>query len=355
MKKVKQLAIIGAGNGGITAAIDFKQRGFSVALSDIPVFTEIIDKLKIIGTLTLKEPNKEDFKGKIDLLTNDISEAIYGADIVILSIPGEHTESFAEYLVPHLQNNQCVLFMAAGAMCAQRFLNKAKIMGFSKKLALCEFNTLPYATRAFPNVGEVDLSLRVKELYFAALPASNNDELYQLVSQIYPGVKKINDVWEILLNNGNIDVHAAPALLSAGRIERAKGEFWLYREAITEHTYNVMIEIDKERQALGKALGYDLEPMLEPRIRRGYIIPEKYKPTYQLYNESPVFSRIKGPSDLTSRYFTEEASGPISLMIEIGQILGVKTPVCSAIVTLASALLQKDLKSEGLSLSKIVK
>ncbi len=45
-------------------------------------------------------------------------------------------------------------------------------------------------------------------------------------------------------------------LVGPGRIEYSKGEFWLFKEGITAHTGNLIIQIQNERLALGQKLQF---------------------------------------------------------------------------------------------------
>lgn len=57
-KQVKKVAVVGAGNGGITAAADLTDRGFQVALTELPKFSAQIEKLQKLDALILHEPGK---------------------------------------------------------------------------------------------------------------------------------------------------------------------------------------------------------------------------------------------------------------------------------------------------------
>ena len=118
-----------------------------------------------------------------------------------------------------------------------------------------EFATLAYGTRAFPEIGKVELSLRVKEFNFSAYPANRTQSMIPAVRQIYDGVIPIENVWGTALSNGNPECHTGPCLLNAGRIEFSNGEFWLYVEGITEHTVNVLLKVGEERMALDALSG----------------------------------------------------------------------------------------------------
>jgi len=348
---VKRVAVLGAGNGGITAAADFKNRGKEVSLYELPKFKKNIDALKKAGKITVKEPSGE-FSIVPDLLTTDISEAIKDAQVILVTIPAFATEEFSRQLAPAVLEDQLIIFHCAASMCACRFLKVAKEMGIERKFKIGDLNTLAYGTRAFPEKGLVELSLRVKQLFFAAIPASETATLLNTARQIYDCIEPAKNIWNVLLVNGNPEAHCA-CILNAGRIEYSKGEFWYYKEGVTPHTINIMRAVDQERIALGDALGFELEEGRQARVKRGYLKDEPDTPYEELFNTSPVFSKIKGPLTVDSRYLVEDISNGLTMYSSLGKVLGVPTPVADAIVTLGSTLLQEDFSKTGLTLEKI--
>ena len=348
---VQRVAVVGAGNGGITAAADLKNRGKEVSLYELPKFGKNIDELKKAGTITVIEESGQ-FSATPDLLTTDIGEAIKDAQVILVTIPSFATEEFSRQLAPVVNEDQLIIFHCAASMCSRRFLNVAEEMGVKTKFRLGELNTLAYGTRAFPDKGLVELSLRVKQLFFAAIPASETMSLLADARQIYGCIEPAKNVWNVLLSNGNPEAHCA-CILNAGRIEYSKGEFWYYKEGITPHTINIMRAVDQERIALGRALGFELEDGRKARVKRGYIADAPDIPYEQLFNKSPVFSKIKGPLSVDSRYLVEDISNGLTMFSSLGRTLGVPTPVSDAIVTLGGVLLQNDFYSSGLNLEKL--
>ncbi len=73
---------------------------------------------------------------------------------------------------------------------------------------------------------------------------------------------------------------------------------------------------------------------------------------HELFNNSEVFTAIKGPLSVTSRYFTEDISTGLVLWLNLGKVLNVLTPNIDAIITLGSSLLKTDFYKEGLTLEK---
>jgi opine dehydrogenase len=349
--EIKRVAIIGAGNGGITAAADLKNRGKEVALYELPEFGKTIDELKKAGSISVLEESGQ-FDVKLDLMTTDIEEAVHGAQVILVTIPSFATETFSKVLAPVASQDQLIIFHCAASMCARRFIMVAEGLGIKRQFKVGELNTLAYGTRAFPDKGIVELSLRVRQLFFSALPSSETMLLIDDARQIYDCIEPAENIWNILLANGNPEAHCA-CILNAGRIEYSKGEFWYYKEGITPHTINIVRAVDMERIALGKALGFNLENGRSARVKRGYIRDEPETPYEVLFNTSPVFSKIKGPISVDSRYLVEDISNGLSMFSSLGKALGVPTPVSDAIVSLGSALLQRDFQATGMTLETL--
>jgi opine dehydrogenase len=348
---VQRVAVLGAGNGGIPAAADLKLRGFEVALFELPQFSKNLDMLQEKGSIQLKEADQTQ-KVSIDFLTTDITQALDGAQMVLITIPATWIESFSKICAPHIGQEQIVMLHTAACMGSLRFVKAAREIGVSTDFKIGEFSTLAYGTRAFPEKGEVELLLRVKEFYFAGYPATRTAEIAAPCQQVYPTALPVENIWATTLTNGNPEVHPGPSVVNAGRIDYSKGEFWLYVEGITKHTFNVLMAVNDERVALGRALNLELDDCNTARKKRGYLVdgPEEW---FEKYNSSPVFSKVKGPESLDSRYVTEDIANGLVLYSSLGSVLGVPTPASDAIITLGGILLQRDFMAEGVTLERL--
>ena len=74
---------------------------------------------------------------------------------------------------------------------------------------------------------------------------------------------------------------------------------------------------------------------------------------YRAIHESEPNRTIKSPATLDHRYIKEDVGYGLVPMSEIGGLMGVKTPVMDALITLASVALGIDFRSEGLTLEKM--
>ena len=221
-----------------------------------------------------------------------------------------------------------------------------------KILKVGETNSLTYATRAYVDEARVEVSLKAGKVYLSAYPSYNTKEVFDACVQIYDCFVIADNVIQVNLENPNPLVHPGPTLLNAGRIDYTKGDFWLYKEGITEHTVNIVKAVEDERESIANALGIKLEDTRQGRINRGYFVDED-KPLHELFNTSPVFKYIKGPASVDGRYMVEDISTGLVLWSDLGKVVNVSTPNIDSIIILGGTLLQRDFYKEGLTLDSI--
>ena len=137
-------------------------------------------------------------------------------------------------------------------------------------------------------------------------------------------------------------VHPIGILFSASRIEYSNGEFWMYREAFTPSVVNVIKAFDVEKNKVLKAFGCDPLDYFEAAKWRN---EENLNIDAMTVFRSFADSSNKGPSFINHRYLNEDVPMGLGLFISVAKIVGVDTSIQEGITALASALLNKDLKS----------
>src|SRR5699024_2078357 len=185
---------------------------------------------------------------------------------------------------------------------------------------------------------------------YAANPAKDTDAMLKVLSEMYDFIKA-DTIIEVTLNNGNPESHPGPSILHAGRIDYAGDSFYLYKEGITEHTVNIVHKIDEERQKICKVLYYEAVDKSARIERSGYF--EEGHPLLEQFNGSLILKEILGPTDLQTRYISEDVESGLVLWSSIADAVGVDTPVMDSVITLTGVLLERDYFEIGLTLDKL--
>ena len=127
-----------------------------------------------------------------------------------------------------------------------------------------------------------------------------------------------------------------------GRIEYSKGEFWMYKEGLTPSVKKVIYQMDAERMALFRALGY-----------RPYTYDEIFRDSFNMDVDQFAAASSKGPFSMQDRYIAEDIPMGATLTLSLGRAVGVSMPTYESIVHLASVVNDSDYYATGRSLENL--
>jgi opine dehydrogenase len=134
-----RIAVLGGGHGCYAAAVDFSEAGHEVRMwrrDDAALLP-----LKAEGAITVK-----DHKGRrqvpISLFTEDIGQAVKGAELIFSPLPAFAQADVARALAPHLEDGQ-VVFIPPGTFGSYVMTKAARDLGCRARFAIAETGTLP--------------------------------------------------------------------------------------------------------------------------------------------------------------------------------------------------------------------
>lgn len=149
-----------------------------------------------------------------------------------------------------------------------------------------------------------------------------------------------SNVVETALHNPNLIVHTVGTIMSAARIEKSKGDFWMYKEGFTPSIWNIIIALDKEKNDTIKAYGgipCDYIECCKFRNEKSTTIDAKEAFLNYAENGSP-----KGPDSIHNRYLIEDVPNGLCLLSSLAEKAHIATPVANSLIVLASSLLNID-------------
>lgn len=337
MKRI--VAVLGGGNGGHTLAADLSLAGHEVRLFEMEKFKG--------NMLSVFETRKIECVGEvlsgvadISLVTSSIEEAIEGAEVILVAVPAFAHKGYAELLAEKVNSNQLVVLLP-GTLGSLEFVNTWKELNANKDVVIAESDTLPYATR-LEGPGKVRVNVKIL-VQIGVFPATKTDWAENILKDIL-NVRMVSNVLEAGLSSMNPIDHPPGTILNAGRIERSNGDFYIYEEGMTPSVIRVMEQLDNERIAIGSKFELSLMTIGDLLHTSGY---GPKGDTWEVLNGSRSLTPIKGPSNLNSRYLTEDIPFGLKTYASIATYLGIKTPVMDSLITLATILVNEDLEDQG--------
>lgn len=348
---IQSVAVLGAGNGGCAAAADLGGRGFEVRLYNRS--RERLEPLLQRGGL---ERYGEAGEGFVPLaaITDDLEQAVRGADLVMLTVPISAHPFYARRLGRILPPG-AVLFLNPGHMGGGLFMaHEIHRLTGRADVRTCEVSTLAYACR-MRGPASVNVMRVMRSLPFAAFPGRAQDELFELLAPLYPSLVQASHVLETGFLDINAVEHPPQIICNAGWVEHTRGAYLFYYEGTTPSVGRVIDTLDRERIAVAEAAGVPTRPFVQVFQEMGYTTEAAARTgtAHAALQDSAPNRWIRGPKSLDHRYLHEDVGWGLVPWSELGRSLGVPTPVMDALITLGSTLNGRDYRAEGLTLERL--
>jgi len=341
------IAVIGAGNGGYAMAGDLASRGYKIKFYEHPNFkdnfTNILNNKKIVVI-----EGEEEKTVDITAVTTDIKKALNGVKIVNLVVPSTAQKYFFKEIVKGISKEQIVVVWA-GRFGSVEFLNFLKENNIDINFVITETDTLPYGARMI-GPQKVNILYRSLRLYVSSIPTDRKEEAQQLLGEMFKGVKVIDNVLAAAFSNPALLVYGVGALLNVARIQYTNGNFYLFKEGITDAVAEVMYKAYSEITTVANSLGFKIPVYL----REDFNGPTSLEGAcFKSQQGNQGFKKMKGPSSINGRYMMENIGDALVPITELGKISGIDTPVLDSIITLGSIICKVNFRKEGRNLAKL--
>jgi len=337
---VKQIAVIGGGNGALTAAGDMSLAGFKVRMwSAIP---EELDRIFDTHTIKVRGVGRTG-EAKIDLVTRDLGEAMQGAEVILSMSPAFTQEVLAKPMGPYLEDGQ-ILFLSPGSMGSYLMGKIFKENGYDKDIAIAEPGTLPYLTRKTDR-DAVLVSGDTVKLPVGVFPSKKTEETIKILKELYPSIHQVENALSIALLNVGPIIHSVLMLLNTGPIEHF--DSWdIHKEGTTASVKKLVLAHDEERIALRKALGF---------TSHHYPFSDHYDQDSDedwMYGRKAHTDLVKSESWRESlhfgyRYITEDVKCNLALLCSIADLIQYPVPIAQSLLTLIGSIVDEDFTTTG--------
>jgi opine dehydrogenase len=337
----RRYAVIGAGHGGKAMAADLAARGFSVNLYNRT--PEHITEIVLRREIELECEDGTVHACRLDVVTSDISEALDGADVILVVLPASAHRDIARLCATRLRSGQIVVLnpgRTGGALEFRRILNQ---MGCAGDVIVAETGTFLFVSRS-TGPAQARIFRRKNAIPLAALPAIHTNQVLEVVHDALPQfIPAVNVLYTSLDNMGAV-FHPALTLLNAGWIERTMGDFEFYVDGVAPSTARVLEVLDRERVTVASALGVRARPALT-WLKDAY--SAEGETLYEAMQANPGYQGIKAPRNLRHRYLFEDVPFSLVPLASMGAQFGVETWATDAMIRLACVVHGTDYLARG--------
>lgn len=342
MAKDVRYAIIGAGNGGVAMAGYLALIGYSVNL-----YNRTLDNiLSLIKDPRIKVTGETNGEGRLNLVTNDIEQAIRDVDIIMVTIPATGHYQLAQLMAPYLKDGQ-IIVLNPGRTCGALEVYSTIKRTTDKDIVVAEAQTFVYACRKTSQTS-AHIFKSKREVKLSAIPSVRTDDVIDMLKDAYPQFVPVKDVIETSINNYGAIFHPAPTLLNCGHIERG-APFEYYTEGITPSISNFLEKMDAERMKIGFLLNVDTVSAKD-WLEDSYGI--KGESLYETVHKNPGYKGLQAPKGL-NRYIYEDVPCSLVPLSSIAKEFNIETPAIDSIIWLACLITGRDFYEEGRTVERL--
>lgn len=312
------VAVLGAGAGGAAAAADLTLRGHDVRLwhpraERLEQFAAGVSHRGVLGD------------GVAEIAVEpDLAAALDGVVAAVACLPAVVRPRLVAALEAARATTPLILDPGGvgGALhVAQSFDGP-----------LATLSTLTYVAR-LAGPGVVDVTGVARRVHGAALPGG--ERALELAQELFPCVAPARDVLAVDLANVNLVLHPPGAVLGAAWVEATGGAFRFYVEGMTPGVVRVLEVLDRERLAVARAYGHELEPLAEEMRAIGTAGAGE---TGDAIRSGGANATIKAPDSLGHRYYREDVAYGLAPFCALAAAAGVDVPVAASLLRLGLAV-----------------
>lgn len=337
---IKNIAVIGGGSTGHAASAFLTGKGFSITLCDHEGFKKEFEDIREAGGILLRGRAGRGIYSPA-YVTHNFKEAAERAELICICVPAARHQEIAETLAPYMKSGQSVLIMPGnlGSFLFRKVFDSYQVPQ-DILIAEMEGNLCPCRLSA-PAEVTVGLPIRTKKI--AVLPGIKTAEFMERNAGVLDFTANKN-VLEGALLSDNYVLHIGTSLLASSTIDQMGEEFILFQHGLTDYAVHCTEAIRQERIRLLDRFG------LTERDSATEFFEELRD--WRNHPEYAVFRTLKGPDSLMHRYIEEDAVACASMALSCAERFGVDMPVLKSVITLASAVNQKDYYAEGRTLEQ---
>ena len=287
--------------------------------------------------------------GRPHLISNQASEVIPGADLVILALPAYARAAVLRTIAPHLTGNVWVgSFPGSGGF---DWLAHQTLQGASASIFIFGAQRVPYISRIIHYGREVFGSPKKEGIAIAAIPQSRSSEIAAILEDVLQmPVSCLHNFLEITLATSNPILH--PARLYTLFHDYRAGRFWqeriLFYEGWDDDASQLLIRMDREVHDIFARIPLDLSG-ISPLLKH-YGVGDAQALTRKISGIAS-FRGIPTPMletgdgfipDFESRYFAEDISYGLLIIKGVAAITGTSTPSIDTVLSWAQTMMHKE-------------
>lgn len=330
-----RVGIAGAGAIALASAAWLRQAGHGVA-----VWSPGGRGAEALRTQALQASGVQSFWVTLEV-ADDAAALCAASDVLLLALPVNGHRHVMDALLPHLRDGQTVIVSSMASLSSLYLYEAARRAG--RQVTVASFGTTVLTARRESGT-QVRVMTRRQAVGVSALPGAQVGRAVALCTALFgEGFSAQGSALASALANVNPQSHGPLAVFNWTRIERA--ENWPQYHCMTPGVSRAIEALDRERRAVAAAFGIEVGP-IEAHFARSFgteaaTLADIAAELHAKRGGPP------GPTQVDTRYVTEDMPYGLVFVEALGAMAGVPTPATRTIVDAASLVNGVDYRREN--------
>ena len=342
------ITVLGAGNSGLAMASHLSLMGYKVCLwnrSRKPL-EDILSNDK--GTVYVEGVVKGQVK--IDLITNDMKEAVGFSKLIMVTTPADAHADIARFVSALVTSDHIVVLNPGRCFGVVDFINILKASGCDKLPVVAETQTILYTCRKTSFNRSLILALK-KQVLISSTSRKNTEKVIEsLPACIRSYFVPAGNMLETSLGNIGMILHSLPVLMNTGWIENRKTSFKYYYDGITPSISKLLEKMDKERLETANRTGMVLPSLSDWLVTSYGAIGESL---FDKLQSVESYKTIEALDTLQHRYIFEDIPFGLVPMESIGKAFKLPMKITALTIELANEIFDFDFRKKGRTLDSL--
>lgn len=336
------VTVIGAGNEGLAMGAHLAREGNRVTLWNRSRVN--IERLMETRTIYCKGVIEGEYQ--VDLVTDNLEEALKNPDVVLITTPANAHRDLAQQIAKCIKKETLIVLNPGRTFGALEFQEVYRKYNTKVNQTIAETQTILYTCRKISNESVNIIALK-SNILISTLNADENAQLIHRLPECLRGYfTPAKSMIETSIGNVGMILHCAPLLLNTGWTE-SSNTYKYYYDGITPSIAKFLEKIDSERVEVSKKLGFEVETT-QQWFKRVYNVEGQN--LYECIHNTEAYRAVDAPASLQHRYIFEDVPCGLVPLEAVGKKLGLEMKYTSLVIDLAVSLTDVDFRKIGRNL-----
>lgn len=334
----EKVTILGAGHQGLAMAAHLSAHGVLCNLWNRTEshIRDVLDTQTIIchGILEKEVP--------IYKVSTNIQDVL--SKTIMVTTPSSAHRDIASLVAPYVDETYTIILNPGRTFGAIDFYCALKQAGCQSMPQIAETQTIVYTCRR-----DGQNSVRLYALKSGVpIAAIDPTQLTQIIRKIPQCIRQyfvpVSSCLLTSMSNVGMILHCAPVLMNVGWIEAEHTNFEYYYDGISYSIASLLERLDKERVSVAKAMGCEVETVVEWLQRTYHTTGSNL---YEHLQSNQYYRGITAPQSIHHRYLEEDVPNGLVPLEDAGKMFNIATPIATTLISLANQLLEVDFRKTG--------